>query len=184
MAKQAILSVCGEDFDLLEFNINLRQKINNLGKPASGVFLGDFYCIIEGGSDIFFDWISEPTRMESGSIKVYYKKGESPFVEYTFVQGFLTTILENLYDNEGIENTFNSISTAEDSSENFELWTNSASAGSGAFELSHVLSNTVAKTRQFQQRTGIDYVLMITLSCEQVQIRNIPHKNEWQTQRR
>lgn len=184
MAKQAVLSVCGEDFNLLEFNINLRQKVNNLGKPASGVFLGDFYFIIEGGTDIFFDWISNPTRMESGSIKVYYKKGESPFVEYTFVQGFVTTILENLYDNEGIENAFNSISIAEDSSESFELWTNLEGTGFKSGDLGHLLTNTVAKTRQFQQRTGIDYVLMITLSCEEVQIRKITHKNEWETQRR
>lgn len=121
MAKRAVLSVCGEDFDLLEFNITLHQKINNMGKPASGVYLGDFYFIIPGGSDLFFEWLSDPTRMESGIVKVYYKASSSPFVEYEFVQGFITTIMENLYNNEGIGNAFNQVSMLEDNSEEFEL---------------------------------------------------------------
>ncbi len=180
MARRAILSVAGQDFKLLEFSINLSQKISPQGKPASGVFLGDFYLILPGGNDLFFEWLSDPTRMESGKVKIFYNKATSPQIEYSFVQGFVTTILENLYDNEGIGNAFNQVSTQEDSSENFELWTNMASMKFRADQGAHALANSVAKTRQFQQRTGISYVLMVTLSCEQVTIRNLQHDNKWQ----
>ncbi|GAB2556311.1 type VI secretion system tube protein TssD [Spirosoma areae] len=185
MAKKAILSVSGSDFKLLEFNISLMQKINNQGKPASGVYLGDFYLIMPGGSDLFFDWLSDPERMESGVIKIFYTKSQSPFVEYAFVKGYVTTVLENFYENDQTSNTFNRVSTSEDSSENFEFWTNMISLNKqsgGQDAAAHALTNSVAKTRQFQQRTGIAHVLMVTFSCEQVTIRSIEHNNEWAKQ--
>ncbi|GAA4395385.1 hypothetical protein GCM10023187_02180 [Nibrella viscosa] len=179
--KAATLSVCGRDFKVLEFNINLAQKTDNQGRPASGVFLGDFYLILEGGSDVFFEWLCEPTRMESGILKVKYKKAASHYVEYSFVQAFVTTILENLYDVPPIGNSFNQVSTIEDSSEEFEVWTNVTSMKK-EFKTdtgTHILANSVTKTRQFQQRTGIPYVLMVTLSCERITIRDVEHNNQW-----
>ncbi|MGA0560241.1 type VI secretion system tube protein TssD [Larkinella sp. VNQ87] len=185
MPRKAILSVCGRDFKLLEFNVSLVQKINNQGKPASGVYLGDFYFLMPGGNDVFFDWLSDPERMESGIVKVYYNKAQSPFVEYSFVKGFVTTILENYYENDQADNSFNRVSTSEDLSENFEFWTNVVSLNkqaTGDSATAHALSNSVGKTRQFQQRTGIAHVLMVTMSCEQITIRNLMHDNMW-TQR-
>lgn len=181
MPRKAILSVCGQDFKLLEFNVSLAQKINNQGKPASGVYLGDFYLIIEGGPDLFFDWLSDPERMESGAIKVYFNK-DTPFVEYSFVQAFVTTILDTIQSPSGMDNSFNHLSTLEDQSENFEFWTNLISLGPkerGEGASGHALMNSVAKTREFQQRTGQGHLLMVTMSCEQVTVRNVTHNNEW-----
>ena len=183
MATKATLSVCGRDFSVLEFNITLMQQSDNQGRPASGVFLGDFYFILRAGSDVFFEWISEPTRMESGVLKTYkLAQDDTTFVEYSFVQGYVTTILENYYYDDGISNAFNSVSEIEDSSEDFQSWARAVgfqreddNSNMGA----HVLGNSIAKTREFQQRTGIPYVLMITMSCEKVTIRDIEHQNQW-----
>ncbi|MCY7352597.1 MAG: hypothetical protein LH606_18395, partial [Cytophagaceae bacterium] len=87
MTNKAILSVCGRDFKVLEFHIDLSQQSDNQGRPASGVFLGDFFFILQGGSDLFFEWISEPNRMESGVLKTYRFDQDSTFVEYSFTQG-------------------------------------------------------------------------------------------------
>ncbi|GAB3318798.1 hypothetical protein GCM10027299_10750 [Larkinella ripae] len=181
MPRKAVLSVAGQDFRLLEFNISLGQKINNQGKPASGVYLGDFYFILEGGTDLFFEWLSDPERMESGIVKVYYNQA-TPFVEYSFVQAYVTTILDNTYENMESGNSYNSVSSVEDMSEKFEFWTNLISLTAkerGDAVAGHALMNSVARTRQFQQRTGFYHVLMVTLACEQVTIRNVTHNNEW-----
>ncbi|MCY7352984.1 MAG: hypothetical protein LH606_20395 [Cytophagaceae bacterium] len=179
MTNKAILSVCGRDFKVLEFHIDLFQQSDNQGRPASGVFLGDFFFILQGGSDLFFEWISEPNRMESGVLKTYRFDQDSTFVEYSFTQSYLTTILENYFHIDTMQNSFNQVSTIDDTDENFGRWvkviTNTKSNEIGI----NPLDSSLGKTRKFQQRTGIPYVLMITLSCENITIRDIEHKNKW-----
>lgn len=109
-------------------------------------------------------------------------QNDSTFVEYSFVQGYLTTILENYFYDDGMTNSFNSISEIEDSSDDFEAWTQAVSfqrEDNNSTMGARVLGNSVAKTREFQQRTGIPYVLMITMSCEKITIRDIEHQNQW-----
>ncbi|GAB4024277.1 type VI secretion system tube protein TssD [Spirosoma gilvum] len=183
MANKAILSVCGRDFNVLEFKVSLYQQTNNEGKPASGVFFGDFFMIIRGGNDTFFEWISEPTRMESGVLKTFRAdQDNTPFVEYSFVQGFLSSILENYYYTADMQNSFNTVSDIESDGEDFELWINAVTfqRDNGESDIgAHVLGNSIAKTRTFQKRTGISYVLMISMSCMQITIRDVDHKNQW-----
>jgi|GEM_PF-2564154 len=179
MTSKAILSVCGRDFKVLEFSIDLLQQSDNQGRPASGVFLGDFFLILQGGSDLFFEWISEPTRLESGVLKTYRFDQDSTFVEYSFTQAYLTTILENYFQVGAMQNLFNQVSMDDDTDEDFGRWvkavTNTKSNEVGI----NPLDKSLEKTRKFQQRTGIPYVLMITLSCENISIRDIEHKNKW-----
>ncbi|QDK80686.1 hypothetical protein EXU85_19570 [Spirosoma sp. KCTC 42546] len=183
MANKAILSVCGRDFNVLEFKVTLYQQTTNQGRPASGVFFGDFFMLIRGGNDTFFEWISDPTRMESGVLKTFKAdQTDSPFVEYSFVQGFLDSILENYYYDADMQNSFNTVSDIESSGEDFELWTKAVAfqRDSGESDIgAHILGNSIAKTRAFQKRTGISYVLMISMSCMQITIRDVDHKNQW-----
>ncbi len=179
MASKAILSVCGQDFKVLEFSINLLQKIDNQGRPGSGVFMGDFYMVLPGGPDLFFEWISEPTRMESGIVKTYRFDQDSTFVEYSFTQGFLTTMLEDYHYSDFMQNQFNQVSVDEEADEEFGTWTK-AVTGIKPNDLGiNVLDESLRKTRKLQQRTGIPYVLMLTLSCDTITIRDIEHKNNW-----
>ncbi|GAB2790110.1 hypothetical protein GCM10027275_38720 [Rhabdobacter roseus] len=178
MANKATLSIAGEEFSVLEFSLSLKQKYNAQGKPASGVYLGDFYLILNAGSDFFFEWQTEHTRMESGKITTYRTDQDSKFIEYAFEQGFITSILESFYADEGLANTFNQIGTTEDvSSVMFEYGMNVLNDAKDP-EVT-VLKAQRNMVRDFQKRTGIAYCMFISLSSEKLKIRDIDHDNMW-----
>jgi hypothetical protein len=178
MANKATLNVAGEEFSVLEFSLSLKQKYNTQGKPASGVYLGDFYVILEAGNDFFFEWQAEYTRMESGKITTYRTDQDSKFIEYSFEQGFVTTVLESFYADEGLGNTFNQIGSTEDvSSATFEYVTNMLNSEKDPEATN--LNSQRNMVREFQKRTGIPYCLFVTLSSEKLKIRDVDHDNKW-----
>lgn len=178
MANKATLAIAGEEFSVLEFSLTLKQKYNNQGKPASGVYLGDFYLILVAGSDFFFEWQADQTRMESGKITTYQTDQDAKFIEYAFEKGFITSVLESFYADQGLSNTFNQIGAAEDiSGITFEHTMNQLHEATDP-DLANISAQR-NMVRDFQKRTGIAYCMFVTLSSEKLKIRDVEHNNVW-----
>ncbi|MBC7891985.1 MAG: hypothetical protein H7Y12_07240 [Sphingobacteriaceae bacterium] len=178
MANKATLSVAGHEFNVLEFTINFKQKYDNQGKPASGVFLGDFYLILGAGNDLFFEWLTDQSRMESGTIKTYRTDQDSTFVEYSFEQAFLTSILESHFeDGDWLQNQYNQVGSQENQSDFIEANMNQIRGESNSD--THILTSQRNTLQQFQRRTGNSYCLFVSVSCEKVKVRDVEHDNKW-----
>jgi hypothetical protein len=177
MAYEALLSVAGNDVKVFEFSVSLHQAVDNEGKPASGVFTGDIFLIVEGGNDVFFEWLCDQTRMESGNLKTKQTDQESTFVEYAFEKAFLTDIGESFIDDGGgFQNEFNRV-TNEENDNNQGLILMNRIRGR---ELDYnPLMSAYSKARGFQRRTANSYVLFFSLSCEKIRVRDIEHNNQW-----
>ncbi|MBD2701065.1 hypothetical protein IC229_10500 [Spirosoma sp. BT702] len=176
MAYDATLSVAGNDIPVFEFYISLSQGHDNQGKPASSVFTGDIFIIAEGGNDLFFEWVCDQTRMESGKLKVMQTDQQSTFVEYAFEKAFVTDISESFVYSNDIQNEFNRVSVDEGESNLGMLVYNQAREKAGDFQ---PLMSAYRKTRDFQRRTGNAFCIFFSLSCEKIRIRDIEHQNLW-----
>ncbi|MCY7352986.1 MAG: hypothetical protein LH606_20405 [Cytophagaceae bacterium] len=178
MAHKAIVSVAGQELKALEFLVAFKQAFDDEGNPASGVMLGDFYLIFDGGSDLFFEWLVDATRFENGTIKTYRDSQDSVFLTYEFENAFVTDVSESFYDNTSrVQNQFNQISSAEDLSDDII-----------EFGYSHkrlnqqqvsVQVNMWKRVRKFQERTQIPYCLFITMSCEKIKLYDATYDNKW-----
>lgn len=178
MANKASLSIAGEEFNVLEFSLGLQQKHDNQGKPASGVYLGDFTLILEAGNDLFFNWQADQTRLESGKITIYRSDQDSKFIEYAFEKSFVTSVLESYYANDSLTNIYNQIGSVEDLGN--ALFTEVM--GGMNQERNPEVLNLIAQRNaisEFQKRTGNSYCMYVTLSCEKIKIRDVDHDNKW-----
>lgn len=178
MAYTANLTVGGvEDLPIYEFTFSLQQAMDNRGRPASGVFTGDLYLIVEGGNDLFFEWICDQTRTESGRVKVIDDSGTT-MVEYAFEKAFVTDLNENFIDdNMGVRNEFNLVSREEDDDGNLaKAMRNVVHHHDSDFQ---PILSSYDKARGFQRRTGNAYVTYFSLSCEKIRIRDVEHDNQW-----
>ncbi|GAB2556294.1 type VI secretion system tube protein TssD [Spirosoma areae] len=178
MAHKAILTIGGQEIEALEFLVSFKQAMNNQGNPASGVYLGDFYLIAEGGSDFFFEWLVDEDRTENGTIKTYRNNQPSVFLTYEFENAFVTDVSESYYDNTGaLKTQFNQVSSAEDLSEDaYEYGYNASRLNR---QDNTLVRNMWKRVRQFQERTGNAYCLFVTMSCEKIKLRDVPHDNQW-----
>lgn len=177
MAYEAILSVAGNDIPLYEFSVSLTQANDNQGKPASGVFTGDIFMIVEGGNDLFFEWLCDQTRMESGKIKTKQTDQDSTFVEYSFEKAFLTDVSESYIDQGGGRNEYNQVSTSEDDRGNLGMLIYNQTRDKDPNFLP--LMSAYNKTRDLQRRTANAYCTFFSLSCEKIRIRDVEHDNQW-----
>ncbi|GAB4021326.1 hypothetical protein GCM10028808_65770 [Spirosoma migulaei] len=178
MANKATLNVSGEEFTVLEFSLSLKQKYNAQGKPASGVYLGDFYMVLTAESDFFFEWLADNTRMESGKITTYQSDQDAKFIEYAFEKGFVTSVLESFHAEDPLGNTFNQIGSIEDvSSTTFEQAMNVLNDAKDP-DVTYFNSQR-NMLRDFQKRTGTPYCLFVTMSSEKLRIRDVEHDNKW-----
>ena len=180
MAQKAILTISGQDITALEFLVAFKQARDDQGKPASSVSLGDFYMILEGGTDLFFEWLVDKTRFENGTIKTYRDDQDSVFLTYEFENAFVTDVSESYYENVGNLSTgYNRVSSAEDMSDDILN-----------FQYQHyrfgrqdnvALQNMWNRVRKYQERTGAPYCLFIAMSCEKLKIQDRLHDNKWPT---
>lgn len=177
MAFDATLSVAGNDIPIYEFHFGFRQANDNQGRPASGVFTGDIYLILEGGNDLFFEWICDQTRMESGKIKIKRDDQDSTFVEYSFEKAFVTDVSETFIDMSGGQNEFNSVSIMEDDASLYGMMVYNRIRGRDTD--AQPLLSAYNTARDFQRRTGTSYCLFFSLSCEKIRVRDIEHNNQW-----
>ncbi|GAB3947549.1 hypothetical protein GCM10028805_20000 [Spirosoma harenae] len=178
MAYKANLTVAGlEELPVYEFSLTLHQAMDNRGRPASGVFTGDIFLIVEGGDDTFFEWLCEATRTESGKIKTIDDAG-STLVEYSFESAFITDVNESFIDDSmGVRNEFNLISVEED--DNGNIAHRVANIIRGKDENFRPLLSAYDSARAFQRRTGNAYVTYFSLSCEKIRVRDVEHDNQW-----
>lgn len=178
MAYTANLTVAGlEELPIYEFAISFQQAMDNKGRPASGVFTGDIFLIVEGGNDTFFEWLCETTRTESGKIKTIDDSG-STLVEYAFENAFITDVNENFIDDAmGIRNEFNLVSAEEDDNGNIGHRVHNQIRGRD--ENYRPLLGAYDTARGFQRRTGNAYVTYFSLSCEKIRVRDVEHDNQW-----
>ncbi|GAB4024282.1 type VI secretion system tube protein TssD [Spirosoma gilvum] len=178
MAHKAILSVSGEDIPVLEFSVAFKQSRDDQGKPASGVKLGDFYLIMEGGTDLFFEWMIDKTRFESGTIKTYRDDQDSVMLTYEFENAFVTDVSESFYENVGNPNvSYKRVSSGEDLSDDVIDYQYRG------FRLGRkdntLLQNMWSRVRKFQERTNNPYCLFVTMSCEKLKIQDTQFENKW-----
>lgn len=178
MAHKAILSIAGQEIKVLEFMVAIKQASDDQGKPASKVMLGDFYMIVDGGPDFFFEWLVDKDRMEDGTIKTYRNNQDSVFLTYEFEKAFVTDVSESYYDNSGnLKTQFNQVTSAEDLSDDaYDFGYNATRLNR---ESNILVRNMWKRVRQFQERTDIPYCLFITMSCEKIKLRDVPLDNEW-----
>lgn len=180
MAHKAVLTVAGQDIPVLEFLVSFKQASNHLGLPASDTMLGDFYLIVEGGSDFFFEWMADEDRLENGIIQTYRNNQPSVFLRYEFESAFITDVSESFYDDDGgNQNQFNRISSSEDlSDDSYEYGYNSTRLS----KESVLVRNMWKRVRQFQARTNMTYCVFVTLSCEKIKLRDVQLDNQWTTE--
>ncbi|GAA4395392.1 hypothetical protein GCM10023187_02200 [Nibrella viscosa] len=178
MAHKAILSVAGQEIKALEFMVSFKQAYSQNGQPASGVYLGDFYLIADGGTDFFFEWLADEDRYENGTIKTYREDQDSVFLTYEFENAFITDVSESFYDNSGgIKTQFNQVSSAEDLSD--DAYDYGYLNVRQTKQENVLVRNMWKRVRHFQERTGIPYCVFVTISCEKVKLRDALLDNQW-----
>lgn len=178
MPHKAILTISGQEIKALEFAVSFKQARDDEGKPASNVTLGDFYLIMDGGTDLFFEWLVDKTRYEDGTIKTYREGQDSVFLTYTFKKAFVTDVSESYYANVGnMSTSFNRVSSSEDLSDDV-IDFNYQGYRLGRKD-NVILKNMWNRVRKYQERTNTPYCLFVSMSCEKLNIQDAMHDGNW-----
>lgn len=83
------LHIDGEEYNVLEFNINFTQEINNSGKPSGKAKGGEIDIIIEASKETgFLSWMLNSELTKDGKIIFYRRDALSKMKELNFVKAF------------------------------------------------------------------------------------------------
>lgn len=83
------LTIDGEEYNVLEFNINFKQEIDNTSKPTGNAKGGIIKMIIEATKDTnFLSWMLNGDLTKDGKIIFYRRDAMSKMKELTFTKAF------------------------------------------------------------------------------------------------
>ncbi|MEL1255868.1 type VI secretion system tube protein TssD [Flavobacterium sp. DGU38] len=83
------LNIDGEEYNILEFNVNFKQEIDNTSKPTGNAKGGIVKMIIEATKDTnFLSWMLNSDLTKDGKIIFYRRDAMSKMKELTFTKAF------------------------------------------------------------------------------------------------
>ena len=83
------LNIDGEEYNVLEFNINFKQEIDNTSKPTGNAKGGIIKMIVEATKDTsFLSWMLNGDLTKDGKITFYRRDAMSKMKELTFTKAF------------------------------------------------------------------------------------------------
>ncbi|MCV9929816.1 hypothetical protein OIU83_19295 [Flavobacterium sp. LS1R49] len=83
------LQIDGEEYNILEFNINFKQEIDTTSKPTGNAKGGIIKIIIEANqSSSFLSWMLNGDLTKDGKIIFYRRDALSKMKELTFIKAF------------------------------------------------------------------------------------------------
>ncbi|WP_163411309.1 type VI secretion system tube protein TssD [Flavobacterium ajazii] len=83
------LNIDGEEYNVLEFNVNFKQEIDNTSKPTGNAKGGIIKMVIEATKDTnFLSWMLNGDLTKDGKIIFYRRDAMSKMKELTFTKAF------------------------------------------------------------------------------------------------
>jgi hypothetical protein len=101
MSFLAKLELDNEVFNVLEFDVNFVQNIDNNGKPGNKTKGGHIKLVIETTkTDLFSDWMVSFTSVKDGQIIFYRRDAMSTMKNVSFKKGFCIS-LQKRFNSQG-----------------------------------------------------------------------------------
>jgi hypothetical protein len=83
------LQIDGQEYNVLEFNINFNQELNKSGKPSGQAKGGEIDIIIEASQETnFLAWMLNSELAKDGKIIFYRRDALSKMKELNFVKAY------------------------------------------------------------------------------------------------
>jgi hypothetical protein len=157
MASSVTLELEDKSFEVLKCLCKCDQKFDQNGSPASGVSGGSISLLLAGtGEDDFASWIVDPTQTKSGTI-TFFIDGSS-FKKIEFQNAFIVKLHESFYsEGRAILNRSDRYTVFHDVNENF----------------------IYEQVLDYQQRSGINYMIQCSISAGKISIDGVDHDNNW-----
>lgn len=101
MSFLAKLELDNQVFNVLEFNVNFTQNVDNNGKPSNKTKGGQIRLLIETTqTDLFSDWMVSFTSVKDGKIIFYRRDAMSTMKNVSFSKGYCIS-LQKSFNNVG-----------------------------------------------------------------------------------
>ena len=101
MSFKAILSVGGQDYNVLNCNYGLMQEVDATGRPSSITRGGKITIEVESTADTSLsDWMFNNFEQKDGNIKFLKRDTEATAKELIFTQAYAVKYVEN-FDSTG-----------------------------------------------------------------------------------
>jgi hypothetical protein len=156
MASTVSLDLDGKTFQVLKCLCKTEQEFDQSGNPASAVNGGKISLMLAGSSDDdFASWMCDQ-QPKDGTIT--FSIDDSSFKKIEFKNGFLVKLHESFHA-EGVpkHDRFDRLTEFDDIAENY-------------------LYDEVI---DYQERSGLSYLVQCSISAEKVSIDGVDHDNNW-----
>ena len=156
MASTVDLDLDGKSFKVLKCLCKCKQLFDQNGNPGSGVNGGSISLLIEGSADDdFASWMCN-RQAKDGTIN--FSIDDSSFKKIEFKNGFLVKMHESFHAEGMIKlDRWDRFTVFEDVEENY-------------------MYNQVL---DYQQRSGMSYLMQCSISAEKISIDGVDHDNIW-----
>ena len=157
MASTVTLDLEDKSFEVLKCLCRCEQKYDQNGSPASGVSGGNLSLLLAGtGDDDFASWIVDPGQTKSGTIT--FSIDGSSFKKIEFENAFIVKLHES-FRAEGRQNLnrWDRYTVFDNMAENF----------------------IYEQVLDYQQRSGINYMIQCSISAGKISIDGVDHDNNW-----
>jgi len=167
MSFKGEFKVAGNTYSIIQCSIPIRQKYDPKGKPASGVYSGKIKVILEGTNDgTLGSWMADPTKKQDGKLLFYRVDQDSTFKEVSFEGAYILTLMEHFTSDYTLAESL----MLEDDIINTDV---------GRDDTEEVQANKFDYRRLWacQQRTGMSYCMLVSLTAEKITIDGVEHQN-------
>ncbi len=156
MASTVSLDLDGNTFQVLKCLCKCDQQFDQNGNPASGVAGGKISLLLEGSAeDDFASWMCDQ-QPKDGTIT--FSIDDSSFKKIEFKNGFLVKMHESFHSENVVKlNRWDRFTEFDDVAENY----------------------IYEEVLDYQQRSGISYMVQCSISAEKVTIDGVDHDNHW-----
>lgn len=156
MASTVSLDLDGNTFQVLKCLCKCDQQFDQNGNPASGVAGGKISLLLEGSAeDDFASWMCDQ-QPKDGTIT--FSIDDSSFKKIEFKNGFLVKMHESFHSEDVVKlNRWDRFTEFDDVAENY----------------------IYEEVLDYQQRSGISYMVQCSISAEKVTIDGVDHDNHW-----
>jgi hypothetical protein len=156
MASTVSLDLDGKTFQVLKCLCKTEQQFDQNGNPASAVNGGKISLMLEGGpDDDFASWMCDQ-QPKDGTIT--FSIDDSSFKKIEFKNGYLVKLHESFHA-EGVakHDRWDRLTEYDDIAENY----------------------LYDEVLDYQDRSGLSYLMQCSISAEKVSIDGVDHDNNW-----
>jgi hypothetical protein len=156
MASTVSLDLDGNTFQVLKCLCKCEQGFDQNGNPSTGVSAGSISLLLEGsGEDDFAGWICDQQAKDG---TVTFSIDDSSFKKIEFKNGYLVKLHESFHGEGEV---------------NLNRWDRFT-------EFDSIAENYIyEEVTNYQQRSGISYIVQCSISAEKVSIDGVDHDNQW-----